>query len=39
MEGYLLYRYGQDQIEIEGTWSISSEIEKNKPYKFSYLLS
>ena len=39
MEGYLLYRYGQDQIEIEGTWSMSSEKEKNKPYKFSYLLS
>ena len=39
MEGNLLYRYTQDQIEIEGTWSMSSEKEKNKPYKFSYLLS
>ena len=39
MEGNLLYRYSQDQIEIEGTWSMSSEKEKNKPYRFSYLLS
>ena len=39
MEGYLLYRYGQDQVEIEGTWSISSELEHNKPYRFSYLLN
>jgi hypothetical protein len=39
MEGNLLYRYTQDQIEIDGTWSMSSEKEKNKPYKFSYLLS
>lgn len=34
MEGNILYRYKLDQIELEGTWEISSEINREK---FSYL--
>ena len=36
MEGNLFYRYGMDQIELGGAWSLSSENEK---CHFSYLLS
>ena len=36
MEGNLFYRYGMDQIELGGMWSLSSETEK---CQFSYLLS
>ena len=36
MEGNLFYRYGMDQIELEGSWSLSSETTK---CHFSYLLS
>ena len=36
MEGNLFYRYGMDQIELEGQWSLSSETTK---CHFSYLLS
>lgn len=32
MEGYLLFRSNQDQIEIKGIWLISSELENNKRY-------
>ena len=34
MEGNFLYRYALDQIELDGTWSISSTYTKEK---FSYL--
>ena len=36
MEGNLFYRYGMDQIELDGQWSLSSETTK---CHFSYLLS
>ena len=36
MEGNLFYRYGMDQIELDGLWSLSSETAK---CHFSYLLS
>ena len=36
MEGNLFYRYGMDQIELDGQWSLSSETSK---CHFSYLLS
>ena len=36
MEGNLFYRYGMDQIELDGLWSLSSEVAK---CHFSYLLS
>jgi len=36
MEGDLFYRYGMNQIELDGLWSLSSEATK---YRFSYLLS
>ena len=36
MEGNLFYRYGMDQIELDGVWSLSSETAK---CHFSYLLS
>ena len=36
MEGSLFYRYGMDQIELDGQWSLSSETTK---CHFSYLLS
>ena len=36
MEGNLFYRYGMDQIELDGMWSLSSETAK---CHFSYLLS
>ena len=36
MEGNLFYRYGMDQIELDGVWSLSSEVAK---CHFSYLLS
>ena len=36
MEGNLFYRYGMDQIELDGLWSLSSETAKSH---FSYLLS
>ena len=36
MEGSLFYRYGMDQIELDGLWSLSSETAK---CHFSYLLS
>jgi len=36
MEGNLFYRYGMDQIELDGVWSLSSETSK---CHFSYLLS
>ena len=36
MEGNLFYRYGMDQIELDGLWSLSSEAAK---CHFSYLLS
>lgn len=35
MEGSLLYRYELDQIELEGCWSISNDITRER---FSYLL-
>ena len=36
MEGNLFYRYSMDQIELDGLWSLSSEVAK---CHFSYLLS
>ena len=36
MEGNLFYRYGMDQIELDGQWSLSSETTK---CHFSYLLN
>ena len=36
MEGNLFYRYGMDQIELDGQWSLSSETSR---CHFSYLLS
>ena len=36
MEGNLFYRYGMDQIELDGQWSLSSETSK---CHFSYLLN
>jgi hypothetical protein len=35
MEGNLLYRYDLDQVEFEGSWSMSNDFTKEK---FSYLL-
>ncbi len=34
MSGSLLYRYSTDQIELEGFWSISSDMTRER---FSYL--
>ena len=36
MEGNLFYRFGMNQIELDGMWSLSSEVSKAH---FSYLLS
>ena len=36
MEGNMFYRYGMDQIELDGLWSLSTETAK---CHFSYLLS
>lgn len=34
MNGKILYRFGSDQLELEGFWSINSELNKER---FSYL--